>query len=75
MTPSLTNDYRKMSFQLFQALDDIDTASDMAKGDPKRYHKLVQAYHKRRHMIVVDPLLQELYDEYYEDPFLAEEEE
>lgn len=34
-------DYRGIAFSLFEIIDDIDTASDIAKGDDKLYRRLV----------------------------------
>lgn len=36
------DDYTRAVFQLFKALDDIDTASDIAKGDDAWYRRRVR---------------------------------
>lgn len=41
-------DYRAHAEFLYGLLDDIDTASDMAKGDDAMYRGLVKKYHQRR---------------------------
>jgi hypothetical protein len=41
-------DYEKAARFLFDLLDDIDTASDMAKGDHDVYRRIVERLHRRR---------------------------
>jgi len=41
-------DYEEIAQFLFCLLDDIDTASDMAKGDHEFYRKRVEYLHRRR---------------------------
>ena len=58
-------DWRKIAFELYRALDDIDTHDDLAKGDEKLYRSLVRREHKTRFRIVPEPLASELYAEFY----------
>ena len=41
-------DYKNICHALFEMLDDIDTADDIAKGNEKLYRNLVRTAHKRR---------------------------
>lgn len=41
-------DYKNIALYLFYLLDDIDTASDIAKGNDKLYREYVEAHHRRR---------------------------
>ena len=41
-------DYKSIALYLFGLLDDIDTASDLAKADDKLYRNLVDRTHKKR---------------------------
>jgi hypothetical protein len=41
-------DFKKIAEDLWQILDNIDTASDIAKGDDKLYRSLVAQEHKKR---------------------------
>jgi len=43
---------RLMATMLWQLLDDIDTASDIAKSNDIFYRKMVEAVQKRRHQII-----------------------
>ena len=43
---------RLMASILWQLLDDIDTASDIAKSNDIFYRKMVEAAQKRRHQII-----------------------
>ena len=43
---------RLMASMLWQLLDDIDTASDIAKSNDIFYRKMVEAVQKRRHQII-----------------------
>jgi hypothetical protein len=40
--------YKKIAEELFKLLDNIDTASDMAKDNDKLYRALVAKEHKKR---------------------------
>ncbi|MCP4410762.1 MAG: hypothetical protein GY807_24080 [Gammaproteobacteria bacterium] len=67
-----TPNWRKIAFELYRALDDIDTASDIAKGDDKFYRARVRYHHKKRFEILPTPLSDELYDEFYPSDGLME---
>lgn len=43
---------RDMAAKLWKMLDDIDTASDIAKSNDGFYRKMVEAVQKRRHQII-----------------------
>ncbi len=42
---------RWVAMVLYSALDDIDTADDLAKGDDGLYRNLVRRYHQERHKV------------------------
>lgn len=58
-------DWRKRCFELYRALDDIDTAGDIAKGDDVMYRALVDRYHVKRHEIVPKGDVEAMYDDFY----------
>lgn len=41
-------DYEKAAQHLWALLDDIDTASDIAKGDDKAYREMAERIQRRR---------------------------
>ncbi len=41
-------DYKKISYFLFQLLDDIDTTEDIAKSNDKAFREVVHKLHRRR---------------------------
>lgn len=43
---------RDMAVKLWKMLDDIDTASDIAKSNDGFYRRMVEAVQKRRHQII-----------------------
>lgn len=45
--------YKQAAIRLWQMLDDIDTYSDMAKGDDKFYRKLVERKQRERMKVMV----------------------
>lgn len=60
---------RKAIFDLYRALDDIDTADDMAKDNDELYRSLVRKAHAVRFDVLDSAQVYELYDEFYEpDP-------
>jgi hypothetical protein len=42
------NQWKAIAQYLFYLLDDIDTASDIAKGNDKLYREYVESLHRRR---------------------------
>ena len=46
-------DWEAVAQFLFKLLDDIDTASDMAKDDDAAYRRLVEFHHRRRFDVAV----------------------
>lgn len=59
------SEWRKKCFELYRALDDVDTASDIAKGDDQLYRGLVNKAHKRRFEVVSKVETDALYDAFY----------
>jgi hypothetical protein len=56
--------FERIIFDLYRALDQIDTASDIAKGNDDLYRNLVYSLHKKRFKIVPEKLIAPLYDKY-----------
>jgi len=65
--------WRRIAFDLFRLLDDVDTASDIAKGDEMLFRRLVQHIHEKRHDVLCDEDIENLYTSFYtvEDDILA----
>ena len=58
-------DKEKAIYELWKIIDDIDTASDVAKNNDKFYRKLVEEYQAKRHQIVEEKYIDRLYEKYY----------
>ena len=52
-------------FKLWKLLDDIDTASDIAKGDDAMYRNLVERYQAKRRDVVPEERVEALYDQFF----------
>ena len=55
----------KKVYKLWKLLDDIDTASDIFKGDYKGFSKYVYRKQQLRHDIISSEDIDKLYDKYY----------
>ena len=57
--------WREIAYRLYAALDDIDTASDIAKSDDKLYRGLVLQAHKRRFDICDEQQVDDLFADFH----------
>lgn len=61
----LIKDQDKKIYELYKLLDDIDTASDVFKGNHEGYTKFVNKWHNKRFEIIDEAASDRLYAEYY----------
>jgi len=57
--------YREKVYQLFKIIDDIDTTSDVAKGDDEWYRAKIAEHVGRRHQVLSDVESDLLYLDFY----------
>ena len=57
--------WKKKAYELYKLLDDIDTASDLAKADDDVYRVMVRLIHIKRHEVIPEAISDELYEEFY----------
>jgi hypothetical protein len=62
-TPNAEEHWKKRAFLLWKLLDDIDTLSDVCKGDLKKYAAAVNTFQKLRWKIIDEPEIDVMYKE------------
>lgn len=58
-------DWERIVYELWKILDDIDTASDMVKGNDKAYREIVEKLQRKRWEILNEVVVDDLYNQYH----------
>jgi predicted nucleotide-binding protein len=56
----------KIIYELWKIIDDIDTASDIAKGNDKAYRNMVEKKQEERWKHISEKRIGQLFDKYYQ---------
>lgn len=61
----MSEDKDRIIYELWKLLDNIDTASDIAKDNTTLYIGMVNSIQKQRWRIIEEDFVDELYDKYH----------
>jgi len=66
--PETEDDWKQVAYRLWRIIDDIDTISDMAKGNDRVYRQLVEKKQSMRGEVLPEKIVDELYERFYIEP-------